>query len=140
MNCLKLKPSWTKGGIGRRLEGINDEQRKWLIKANKQVPAGQSLIPNDRTYKQHLSHYQLQTKQMGINKCHGLRHAYAQRRYHELTKQFDPNKIGLLPPIQGGKASNLLSNIEKAIDLRARGIISLEMGHSRISIVKIYCG
>lgn len=26
---------------------------------------------------------------MGVCKLHGLRHAYAQRRYTELTKEFD---------------------------------------------------
>ncbi len=29
---------------------------------------------------------------MGLKKCHGLRHAYAQRHYHELTKALDPRK------------------------------------------------
>lgn len=114
---LKIKPSWTKGGIGRILHITNDEQRLWLIKAIQQVPKGQSLIPSGRTYKQHLSHYQRQTKQMGISKCHGLRHAYAQRRYHELTREFDPSKKGLLCPIEGGKPTKSLSPHERAIDI-----------------------
>ena len=137
---LRIKPSWTKGGIGRTLHITNDEQRLWLLKAIKQVPHGQSLIPSPRTYKQHLSHYQIQTKQRGISKCHGLRHAYAQRRYHELTQQFDPQKKGLLCPIEGGRSTAILSENEREIDHRARRIISLELGHSRLAILKCYLG
>lgn len=40
---------------------------------------------------------------MGVCKLHGIRHAYAQRRYIELTKQLDPLNIGLRCPIAGGK-------------------------------------
>jgi hypothetical protein len=135
---LHIKPSWTKGGKGRTLTIINDEQKQWLIKVSQQLKPGESLIPKERTYKQHLSCYQQQTLKMGINKLHGLRHAYAQRRYHELTYQFDSLGKGLLCPIAGGKPRHLLSKYEKYIDRRARLIISRELGHSRISITRIY--
>lgn len=139
-NCLKIKPSWTKGGIGRTLEITNQEQRQWLIKASKAIPSGHSLIPKDRTYKQHLRHYQSQTDLMGISKCHGLRHAYAQRRYQELTAQLSPDKKPFLCPIQDGVPSIFLKDIDKAIDRKVRGIISRELGHSRIAILKVYLG
>ncbi len=135
---LRIKPSWTKGGIGRTLHITNHAQQQWLIKASQQVSAGQSLIPKSRTYKQHLNHYQVQTKQMGLSKCHGLRHAYAQRRYHELTQEFDPNKKGWLSPIAGGMPSKSLKANQKNIDRKTREIISRELGHSRRSITKIY--
>ncbi len=121
-----------------RQESSDDEQRQWLLKANQQVLAGQSLIPTERTYKQHLSHYQVQTKHMGLSKCHGLRHAYAQRRYHELTRQLDPQNIGWLCPIAGGRSSQSLNANERAIDRQAREIISRELGHSRLAITRIY--
>ncbi|PJD91331.1 MAG: integrase [Legionella sp.] len=139
-DSLRIKPSWTKGGIGRTLHITNHEQRQWLIKASQQVPPGLSLIPKNRTYKQHLSHYQTQTKQMRLSKCHGLRHAYAQRRYHELTQEFDPHKKGWLCPIAGGTTAKSLNASHKAIDRKVREIISRELGHSRRSITKIYCG
>jgi len=139
-NDLKIKPSWTKGGIGRTIEITNQAQQQWLQKASKMVAEGQSLIPKERTYKQHLSHYQAQTRQMGLSNCHGLRHAYAQQRYHELTKQFDPMHKGLLCPIAGGTPTKNLSGIEKKIDIKARQIISRLLGHSRVSIVKTYIG
>lgn len=135
---LKIEPSWTKGGIGRTLFITNDNQRQWLIDAVKQVPSGHSLIPQTRTYKQHLRQYQQQTKYMGISKCHGLRHAYAQRRYHELTREFDSQKTGWLCPIAGGPPTKSLSVTDRAIDRKAREIISREIGHSRLSILKIY--
>jgi hypothetical protein len=137
-DSLKIKPSWTKGGIGRTLPITSNEQRQWLIKANQQVPAGQSLIPKERTYKQHLSHYQVQAKAMGVCKLHGLRHAYAQRRYHELTKQLDPHGKGFICPIAGGTPTKLLTNDEKMIDRKAREILSRLLGHSRVAITKIY--
>jgi len=137
-NYLRIKPSWTKGGIGRTLELTNDEQRQWLVRAIQQVAVGQSLIPKDRTYKQHLSHYQAQAKTMNICKLHGLRHGYAQRRYHELTKQFDSAGKGLICPIAGGKPTKSLSSDERAMDRKAREIISRELGHSRLAITKIY--
>ncbi|HGF0738859.1 integrase domain-containing protein [Legionella pneumophila] len=139
-NYLQIKPSWTKGGIGRTLWITNDAQRQWLNKALQEVPAGHSLIPQDRTYKQHLRHYQSQTELMGIHKLHGLRHAFAQRQYFELTKQFDPNGKGWQSPINGGPPRKQLNQQEKQIDRKVRGIISRQLGHSRISILKIYCG
>ncbi|HAT1956917.1 TPA: integrase [Legionella pneumophila] len=139
-NCLRIRPSWTKGGIGRTLNITNEEQRQWLTKAIRQIPEGQSLIPKDKTYKQHLGHYQKQIKSIGLSKCHGLRHAYAQRRYQELTRQFDSHRKGLVCPIDGVLSLKKLNDRERGWDRRAREIISRELGHSRIAIVKIYLG
>lgn len=135
---LQIKPSWTKGGIGRALKITSDAQRQWLNKAMKQIPPGHSLIPKDRTYKQHLRHYQSQTELMGIHKLHGLRHAYAQRRYFELTKKYDPQGKGWQSLMNEGPDTSMFNQQEKRIDRKVRGIISRELGHSRISIVKIY--
>ncbi|HBI22207.1 MAG TPA: integrase, partial [Legionella sp.] len=115
-------------------------QRQWLDKVALFVSPGESLIPRDRSYKQHLSHYQAQAKLMGVCKLHGLRHAYAQRRYMELTRLDDPNGQGFICPIDGGKRFRAMTDEEKMIDRRARLSISQELGHSRINIVKIYIG
>ena len=135
---LKIRPSWTKGGIRRSLEITTDAQWQWLKKIARLVRPGESLIPVDRTYKQHLSRYQAQTKTMGVVKLHGLRHAYAQRRYHELTRSLDPRGQGLLCPMAGGVRSKVLKGIEKDLDRQARMILTREWGHSRIAITKIY--
>ena len=139
-NTLSIMPSWTKGGIGQTLTITNEAQREWLDKIAQLVPHGQSLIPKDRSYKQHLSHYEAQTKLMGVSKLHGLRHAYAQRRYRELSRFFDPKGTGLNCPIDGGKQYKEMNNTEKLIDRQARMVLSRELGHSRINITKIYCG
>ncbi|HAU1023883.1 TPA: integrase [Legionella pneumophila] len=139
-DCLYTKPSWTKGGIGRLLKITNEEQMKWLLKVSQQIKPGESLTPKERTYKQHLSHYQQQAKLMNVNKLHGLRHSYAQRRYVELTKNLDPLKIGLLCPIAGGKTVKELHRTEKQIDRQVREIISRELGHSRLNITRTYLG
>ena len=40
----------------------------------------------------------------------------------------------------GGAAAKRLNALQKAIDRKVREIISRELGHSRRSITKIYCG
>ena len=137
---LQIMPSWTKGGIGRSVHITNDAQRQWLDKVARLVKPGESLIPRDRSYRQHLSHYQAQTKLMGVCKLHGLRHAYAQRRYQELTRLYDPNGQAFVCPIDGGKQYKAMTVEEKMIDRRARLEISRNLGHSRVNIVRIYIG
>ena len=137
---LVIKPSWTKGGIGRTLEITNQEQREWIAKAMNQVTIGQSLIPQNKSYKQHLRQYQEQTEKMGLKQCHGLRHAYAQRRYAEITRQLSPTGESLICPIDNNLSQKKLSTLEKTIDFQAREIISRELGHSRLAITKIYIG
>lgn len=139
-NTINIMPSWSKGGIGRVLQVTTLAQREWLNKISMLVKSGESLIPSDKTYRQQLSHYQAQTVQMGLSKLHGLRHAYAQRRYRELTTEFDRKKLGLISPIEGGKNYRAMTAYEKTLDRKARQIISRELGHSRVNIVKIYCG
>ncbi len=77
---------------------------------------------------------------MGIKQCHGLRYAYAQHHYHELTKLFNPKGEGFICSLAGGKAYEDLNETEKKLDIRARRILSRNLGHSRISIARIYCG
>ena len=137
---LHIMPSWAKGGIGRSVPITNDAQRQWLNKVAQLVQPGESLIPRDRSYKQHLSHYRAQTKLMGVCKLHGLRHAYAQRRYKEITQFYDPNGQAFVCPIDGGKQYKAMTDAEKSIDRLARQAISQALGHSRINIVKCYIG
>lgn len=63
---------------------------------------------------------------------HGLRHAYAQTRYRELT--------GWECPINGGPLRKDLNSFQKELDNQARLVISQELGHSRVSITKNYIG
>ena len=44
-----------------------------------------SMIPSGRSYVEQVKLYERQTAAAGLHKLHGLRHAYAQERYKELT-------------------------------------------------------
>ncbi|MCP4407497.1 MAG: integrase, partial [Gammaproteobacteria bacterium] len=63
---------------------------------------------------------------------HGLRHAYAQDRYAEMT--------GWAAPTAGGPTSKALSRAEKVVDREARLTISCELGHEREQITAVYLG
>ena len=128
---LVLKASWTKGGKSRVIPIRTDEQRKILGRVWQLAGKG-SLIPTERSYIQHLRVYVRQIMNAGLSKMHGLRHAYAQERYFELT--------GWKCPVVGGPKSHILSSNDQRIDKQARLTISRELGHVREQIVAIYIG
>ena len=104
---LWLKASWTKGGRG-------------------------SLIPGPKRYVQQLRCYEGQCARAGLRRMHGLRHAYAQQRYLELT--------GWRAPVAGGPTRRQLTDEQRDRDQEARLQISQELGHSREAITVVYLG
>ena len=88
------------------------------------------MIPPDRSYRQHLIIWEQQTAAQGIGRTHGLRHAYAQRRYLELTGWAAPAVAGV----------RVLTPVERLKDHEARNTISEELGHGRIAITNAYLG
>ncbi len=128
---LVLKASWTKGGKAREIPIRTDEQRKILGRVWQLAGKG-SLIPAERSFVQHLRVYVRQIMNAGLSKMHGLRHAYAQERYFDLT--------GWSCPIAGGPKTQSLSRQDGQIDKAARLTISAELGHVREQIVAIYIG
>jgi site-specific recombinase XerD len=128
---IALKASWTKGGKERTIPVRTDEQREVLSRA-RQLAGGGSLIPSDRNYVQQLRVYERQTANAGLSKMHGLRHAYAQARYEEVT--------GWKSPAAGGPVTKAMSPGQKVMDHHARNAISLELGHNRIQICSVYLG
>lgn len=130
---ISLQDSWCKGGRGRDIPIRTEEQRYWLDQAKKLVEyADFSLIPQKKSYIQHRSVYEKQAIHAGLRNLHGLRHAYAQQRYKELT--------GWDAPINGGPKSVELSPEQKEQDYRARMILTEELGHSREQITVNYLG
>jgi hypothetical protein len=130
-NRLELFPTWCKGGRGRTLLIRTNEQRYWLEQAK--ILAGKfgnSLIPQKKNYFQQRCLYDKQVNRAGLRNLHGLRHAYAQSRYKELT--------GWEAPINGGPKSRELSKEQKQIDYKARMILTEELGHSREAITVNY--
>jgi site-specific recombinase XerD len=128
---LVLDASWCKGGRERAIPIRNGEQRT-LLNAAKEFAKGGSLIPADKSYKEHLRQFRTQCDRAGISKVHGHRHQYAQQRYRELT--------GRACPACGGLTSKQLTAEQKLIDRQARLIISTELGHGREQITAVYLG
>ncbi|MCG8060559.1 MAG: integrase domain-containing protein [Candidatus Thiodiazotropha endolucinida] len=126
---ITLKSTWTKGGKGRDVPVRTDVQRELLKRAH-QLAGRESLIPQDRNYVQQLRVYERQTANAGLSKLHGLRHAYAQARYEELT--------GWKAPAAGGPITKALSPGQKVMDRQARRIVSRELGHIREQITSVY--
>ena len=62
----------------------------------------------------------------------GLRHAYAQARYEELT--------GWKCPATGGPDRKILTQEQRELDREARLIISRELGHEREQVTVAYLG
>jgi hypothetical protein len=98
----------------------------------KQLGGLGSLIPGGRKYIEQLRIYERHTANAGLSKMHGLRHAYAQQRYLELT--------GWRSPHGGGPAKAQLTKSQSDTDQRARLTISAELGHQREQITAVYLG
>ena len=128
---IRLKSSWTKGGRARMVLIRNDKQRQ-LLEEVKDLAKGGSLIPAQLNYVQQLHRYERQLRNVGMSKLHGLRHAYAQQRYLELT--------GWKAPVAGGPASGSLTTDQRTLDKKARAVISQELGHNREAISAVYLG
>ena len=128
---IELKRSWCKGGRKREIPITNQKQRKLLDKISKLSGAG-SLIPSDKRYIDQLRIFERETIKAGISRTHGLRHAYAQNRYEQLT--------GFKSPSAGGKKNKELDSCEKLVDGMARAKISHELGHNRSEITSVYLG
>ena len=128
---IKLKASWTKGGKSRVVPIRNEAQRAALEHARLLVGRG-ALIPSARNYVQQMRIYERHTANAGLSRMHGLRHAYAQQRYRELT--------GWSCPAAGGPARAALSTEQRELDREVRLAISRELGHERPEITAVYCG
>ena len=108
-----------------------EKQREVLNRAHKLAGKG-SLIPSARNYVQQVRIYDGNTIRAGLSKMHGLRHAYAQQRYEELT--------GWKSPAAGGPISKALSAEQREKDYQVRLVISREMGHEREQVTAVYLG
>ncbi len=128
---IKLKSSWTKGGRPRTVPITNDAQRR-LLEEVRALARGGALIPPPLNYVEQLHRYERKTKKAGLSRLHGLRHGYAQRRYLELT--------GLVCAVGGGPSSKEQNPDQRALDHKARVIVSRELGHSREAISAAYLG
>ena len=128
---IQLKASWTKGGKPRTIPIHTESQREVLERARGLAGFG-SLIPSHRSYVHQLRVYEGNTTRAGLSSMHGLRHAYAQERYEELT--------GWKCPATGGSDSKNLTPEQRELDRNARLTISQELGHDREQVTVAYLG
>ena len=128
---LIIKASWTRGGRERTVP-IRTQGQRALLEQAKQLAGMGSLIPGGRQYIEQVRIYERHTANAGLSKMHGLRHAYAQQRYLELT--------GCPSPHAGGPAKQELTQAQQQTDQRARLTISNELGHVREQITAVYLG
>jgi len=128
---LQLKASWTKGGRERTVP-IRTQAQRALLEQAKRLAGSGSLIPRNRQYIEQLRIYERHTANAELSKMHGLRHAYAQQRYMELT--------GWPCPHAGGPTKEQLTAAQQQADQRARLTISAELGHLRAQITAVYVG
>lgn len=128
---LLLKPSWTKGGKARQVP-IHTAAQRQLVNEVAAFTGSGSLIPADKSFIQQQRIYVRQVMNAGLNRMHGLRHQYAQRRFEELT--------GFQCPVAGGPARNALTRAQRELDQEARRVISRELGHERPQIATVYLG
>lgn len=131
--ALILQGSWTKGGRPRRIPILTPAQRDVLERAKAFVQhKTASLIPPHKTFRQQQDTYTTCVAEVGLSKLHGLRHAYAQRRFFELA--------GFPCPACGGPSMRELTPTQRQADMDARMILTGEMGHSRTQITTAYIG
>ena len=128
---IVLKATWCKGGREREIEIRTQEQREAVDQAHG-LAGKDSMIPRERSYIEQVKIYERQTARAGLHKLHGLRHAYAQQRYEELT--------GWAAPAAGGPSSADLTKEQKTLDREARMQISKELGHDREQVTAVYLG
>jgi integrase len=122
----------TKGGRPRAVP-INTAEQRALLDEAKAFAATKDSSTSDPTKSlaQVKNHYYYVLRSCGISRkngitAHGLRHAYANNRYKELSGQDSP--------VRGGKLVN------REDDRAARLQVAEELGHSRESITTHYLG
>lgn len=136
---IELRASWTKGGIARSVPVVTPEQRALLDEIKSVIKRDYSLIPENKTYACQRQIYDEAVQSSGYKNLHGLRHAYAQRRYYEMTTKMNKG-AGWHAPFYNGPAQKSLNESQKRIDYLVRLAISQELGHSRLQISTIYLG
>jgi hypothetical protein len=121
------------GGRPRAIPIRTPAQRAVLDQAKALVRFKEAaLIPTGDSYVKQLRRYEAQCARAGLDKMHGLRHAYAQERFRELA--------GFACPAVGGPTHAALTPAQREADYDARVLISAELGHGREQITAAYLG
>ena len=152
---IELKASWTKGGKPRSIP-VRTLLQRTVLDEVRAFAGNASLIPAHLNYREQLKRYEDQLRATGLTCMHGLRHHYAQQRYLDLTGKQAPAVMALLKRVEQGQLiggaepgwlgqvgaiPSLTTSTHAGLsDREARQLISLELGHERISITSVYLG
>jgi len=132
--------SGTKGGKRRQVPVSTEAMAALEIAASLQD--GASMIPANLRYVDFRDHCYRQAQQQPFQ-FHGQRHHYAQQRYQVLTGVPAPIKAGIAKSAWHAYMAMQL-HIDEAtaekLDQRARSILSQELGHERLEVVRVYIG
>ena len=128
---IVVKGSTAKGGHRREVPVLTDRQRRLLDEA-RELAGGGALIPPGRNYADQKKVYEDRTRAAGLDRNHGLRHAYALDRYEAMT--------GWKAPAAGGPLRRDLTAGQRRSDTAARLTVSLELGHGRVDVARNYIG
>ena len=119
--------------FGLRREEAFKIQPRWADRGKHlHLKASWTKSGRGRTYVQQMRIYERHTANACLSRMHGLRHAYAQQRYLELT--------GWPSPHAGGPTKKELTLAQQQTDQQARLTISKELGHVREQITAVYIG
>ncbi|MGZ4960579.1 MAG: integrase domain-containing protein [Methylomonas sp.] len=132
--------SGTKGGKRRHVP-VSAEALDALEKAAS-LQDGPSMIPATLRYVDFRDHCYRQAQQQQFQ-FHGQRHHYAQQRYQALTGVPAPINTGITESawhVYMATQLNISLEAAEALDLRARSILSQEVGHERLEVVRVYIG
>jgi site-specific recombinase XerC len=132
--------SGTKGGKRRKVE-VSAEAMDALETAAS-LQDGPSMIPANLRYVDFRDHCYRQAQQQQFQ-FHGQRHHYAQQRYQALTGVPAPINTDIAKSAWHAYMAtqlNISLEVAEALDHRARSILSQELGHERLEVVRVYIG
>ena len=136
----------TKGGRSRIIEQVSERGQRAIDYAKK-VMSGKNTMPPDKTERQWNGRYSRTVRAHGLTKnssgytSHGLRHAYAQERYAQLSG-FEPRAQFDSQAEFRAAAEQAAGPAWKGMDRDARLQLKTELGHGpdRDDVVSQYIG
>ncbi|MDD1829963.1 integrase domain-containing protein [Photobacterium sp. ZSDE20] len=141
----------TKGGRDREILIRTESQTDAIKHAANIQQNDRSMIPGEMSYKDFRNDCYRQFSTIPAWHCHAERHSYAHNLYQKLYTE-KTGITGISSPVEAGikhgtehhqylaEKLNLTVNEAKSLDNEIRLQVSIELGHSRISIANNYLG
>jgi hypothetical protein len=123
------------------------ERARQAIEYAKRLVDGANTMPNDHTERQWEQRFYKTLRRHGLTQgacgasSHGLRHAYAQERYAQITG-FEPSVKFDSTEAFRGNAERIAGEDWKKCDSDAREVLKVELGHGRdrMDVISQYIG